>query len=343
MFDFSSIKHDLFSSKEYRALRIIIHNINKMDLRLTDYTVLTEVGSNNYVYAPIIAALSGADKVYAWTADTQHGLGNAIAAQCADIAYRLGVKNRIEFCINKRDMSHVECANIITNSGFVRPIESQFVKRINPDRCVVPLMYEAWELRDSDIDITACKKKKVRIAGTWESHPDLKVFQGTGQLAVKLALDAGFEVYRNKIAVWSDDEFGQVAKAAFENAGASNVALISDRNELLKRLPSLDFVYFCDYFGRIPLVSQNGILQPEDIKSLNPGLGVVHLFGELDANFCRSENIDFYPKKSGSAEQMTETLAYLGPDPVLSLTVAGLKVGQILLSGEINPLAQSII
>ena len=38
---------------------------------------------------------------------------------------------------------------------------------------VISLMYEAWEFRDTDVDLNYCKKNRIKIAGVWENHPDV--------------------------------------------------------------------------------------------------------------------------------------------------------------------------
>ena len=65
----------------YRAIEIIEQTIKRLDLKLNSYIVLTEVGSNNYIYTPIIPLLAGAEKVYAWTRDSSYGSGEHIAKQ----------------------------------------------------------------------------------------------------------------------------------------------------------------------------------------------------------------------------------------------------------------------
>ncbi len=329
-------------AEEYRAVRIILDSIERLELSLSGFTVLTEVGTNNYLYTPIIAALAGARRVYAWTADTSYGLGGETIKRCRELAVKLDVLDRIEFSNNKKNTKHIESANIITNSGFIRPIDKDFVEHVNPKKCVIPLMYEAWECRESDIDVQACREANIIVAGTWENHPAIKIFDATGPLAVKLAMEAGFEVYRNNIAVWSADDFGVTAVKAFESLGATSVLLTSDKAELLSALPQLDFIYFCDYAGKAPLVGSNGILELKDLKDINPGVGIVHLFGGLDLEVCISHDLRVYPPKSGYPERMTETLAYLGPEPSLNLTVAGFKVGQSLTSRDNNDFCQII-
>ena len=327
-------------TEEYRAVRIILDSIERLELSLSGLTVLTEVGTNNYLYTPIIAALAGARRVYAWTADTSYGLGSETIKKCRELAAKLDVLDRIEFSNNKKNTKHIESANIITNSGFIRPIDKDFLKHVNSEKCVIPLMYEAWECRETDVDIQACRVANVKVAGTWENHPAIKVFDASGPLAIKLAMEAGFEVYRNNIAVWSADDFGVNAAKAFERLGAASVFVTYEKAELVNRLSELDFIYFCDYVGKVPLIGSDGILELADIKRINPGVGIVHLFGDLDLEGCTNHGLRVYPHKNGYAERMTETLAYLGPEPSLNLTVAGFKVGQSLVSSEVNDFCQ---
>ena len=74
-----------------RALRLIKECIEKLNVNLKGYNVLTEVGTNAYLYTPLIAALAGADKVLAWTADTHYGLGETIKEECLKVADQAGV------------------------------------------------------------------------------------------------------------------------------------------------------------------------------------------------------------------------------------------------------------
>ncbi|NOI82333.1 hypothetical protein F0237_16820 [Vibrio tubiashii] len=343
MFNVVSEYPERFSSQEHRVLKIIHTYIQKLGLDLSGQNVLTEVGSNNYLYTPIIAALSGAKRVYAWTADTKYGKGQDIVDRCLSLAERMEVNKQIEFSINCREKRHIASADIITNSGFIRPIDRAFISSIERTDCVIPLMYEEWEHRAADLDLEVCKEKNISVAGTWENHPDLMIFSGTGQLAVKLVMEAGYEVYRNKVAIWSSDEFGLAAKSAFKGAGASHVELFNDRDKLLKSLNEFDVIYFCDYAEKLPLIGDNGILSVTDIVTKNPGIGVVHLFGNIDANYCIKSGIDIYPRKNGYSETMTETLAYLGPEPVIALTIAGFKVAEYLRKQENDTLCQPMV
>ena len=66
----------------------------------------------------------------------------------------------------------MQAADIVTNSGHVRPIDARIAGWMRPD-AVVPLMFEAWEIdmgRD-DVDLAALRDRGIRYAGTNERHP----------------------------------------------------------------------------------------------------------------------------------------------------------------------------
>ena len=50
-------------SLDKRAFLLIEKNIEKLELDLTDKVILTEVGSSNYGYSPLIPLMAGAKKV----------------------------------------------------------------------------------------------------------------------------------------------------------------------------------------------------------------------------------------------------------------------------------------
>jgi hypothetical protein len=328
--------------KHKRSIKIITKMIKSLNLDLSGLNVLTEVGSNNYLYTPVIACLAGAKNVYAWTGDTSHGKGDEIRNECLLILKYLGIGGNVNISINTRDVLHVQTANIITNSGFIRPIDEAFLKNVNHKTCVIPLMYEAWELRSTDIDIDACKEKGVRVAGTWESHPLIEVFSGVGPLAIKLAMNAGFEVYQNKIIIWSGDEFGEVSKKFFEQIGASNVILTTDAEILYNEAFDADFIYFCDMHGEDELIGEKGIINLDKLISSNEVLGIVHLIGQIDNEYIKDRGISVFPNKRGFNSVMSESLAYLGEHPILNLQVAGFKVAECIFKNLEHELVQNI-
>ena len=324
-----------------RAISIIKETISDIGLDLRGIEVLTEVGSNNYIYTPIIAALAGAKKVNAWTRDSSYGLGKDIKAECLNLANHVGIMT-INIEVNDRPSNQVKSADIVTNSGFLRPIDKEFINQIKPTS-VIPLMYEAWEYRKEDLDADYCIRKGIKIAGTWENHPSLKVFEKIGALSLKLALQAGFEVAQNKILIWSDDEFGREAYKAFQLLNPEWIILTTDAGKFIEVLPDLDFIFICDYDEPRPYFgSLNSIFDLEAVLNLNDKLGVIHLYGDINCQVLQSKGLLCYPTGNGKAKIMSETLGYLGLLPIIKLQAAGLKVGEALFKNQRSDFQQEL-
>ena len=323
-----------------RAIQIIKRSISNLNLDLAEKTVLTEVGSKEYVYTPVIAALAGAFKVFAWTRDSKYGKALTIISECKIILRTLGLLDKVEFYIGEINQEHLKKADIITNSGFIRPLNESKLKFVK-NSVVIPLMYEKWELREKDVDSNFCKLHNIKLAGTWENHPDIMVFEHIGALAIKMSLNAGYEVYNNKIIVWSDDHFGDVVEKAFKRIGASSVLKTVDKNILLNNIHGIDFIFICDY-SEHRNYSSNEVIDIDQIKSINSCIGIVHLYGELNYDLLKDKVDNIYPKFDGSSSLMTYTLGHVGLNPIINLQVAGLRVGQLMMEDKDTNLVQYI-
>jgi len=325
--------------KHQRAIKKIKIAVSKLQLDLSEQTILTEVGSNEYVYIPIIAAIAGAKKVFAWTRDTQYGLAQDIIKECQFILTQLDLLNKVDFYVGEFNQTHIEQADIITNSGFLRPLDETKLK-FSKKGVVIPLMYEKWELRETDVDSVYCKTRNIKLAGTWENHPDLMVFEHVGPLAIKMALNSGFEVYRNKIIVWSNDHFGEVAENAFNKFGATKVVRTTDEKTLLENADA-DFIFLCDY-DELRNYSNNEVFDVNELLKRNKEIGLVHLYGKLDYLKLSESICLVYPKFDGKESIMTHTLSYVGMNPIIDLQVAGFKVAQLMKEGGESDILQHV-
>lgn len=327
--------------RNIRALNIINDTIKSLELNLNSFVVLTEVGSNNFIYTPIIPLLAGAKKVYAWTKDSSYGKSEDIVKKCLNIAKSLNLENRLDFSVNSVNFDHLKNADIITNSAFIRPINETILKYTKPN-IAIPLMYEAWEIRDQDIDIESCTRNKVRVAGTWENHPKIEVFNYVKELTLKLIFEAGYEISGNKFIIWSNDHFGEKAKEVLKNNNADMVIVTTDYKILLSNIKNIDVVLLFDYHEKRDYFGPNGIFNLNELTQFKNHFGIVHLYGSVDVNYLREKNIQVYPNKSGKASKMTFTLAHVGLHPVIRLLTAGFKVGQETLQNKISEISQPI-
>lgn len=327
---------------ELRCLNIINKTIEDLNIDLSSKTVITEVGSNLFLYSPLICLLSKAAKVYAWTSDSKYGSAEVIAKQCKDLCQKLGYSN-IEFAINEKPSSHLKEADIITNSGFIRPINYELLQHCKSKNLVIPLMYEKWEFRDTDIELEYCKKNNIKVAGTWENHPKLKIFDHVQGLALKMAFNAGYEVRGNNIVIWSNDSFGEKAKESFLNNGAARVVITNQVNELIDHIPDADFIFMCNYNDQRTLFSdssKNGLISFDSLFKLNPHISLIHLYGSINYTNATSHGLNIYPKYDGRQKVMSLSLAEIGCAPALKLICAGMKVAELLSKNIEDPLAQ---
>src|SRR3954453_6090197 len=162
-----------------RLVRLMGATIEQCGLDLSGLTVLTEAANGAYVVTPVLAAMAGAE-VHALAAGTAYASAEHIRELTEGLAQLAGVLDRIHLAPRK-DIDIVSAADIITNSGQVRPIDSETVAQMKPS-AVVPLMYESWEYRHTDVDLTACRSRGVAVAGTNERHPAVDVFSFLGQM-----------------------------------------------------------------------------------------------------------------------------------------------------------------
>ena len=95
-------------------------------------------------------------------------------------------------------------ADIVTNSGHMRPLDKKKLMNLKQNT-VIPLMYESWEFRKTDIDLAYCKEKSILVAGTNERHPDINIFNYLGPLIAKVLLNSSMEIIENKYLIVCDN------------------------------------------------------------------------------------------------------------------------------------------
>jgi hypothetical protein len=321
-----------------RVIKLTERVKQRLDFTLDGLTILTEVGSNFYIFTPIIPILCGASYVYAFVKDTAYGKAEDIKKKCIEYATSLGLQNKLEIGINNLDESWISKADIITNSGMLRPFDKSKLKLFKKG-AVLPLMFEAWEIREQDLDIEECKRKDIRIAGTWENHPDLKVFDFVEMLCLKMAFEAGFEVQGNNVFVWSNDHFGEKIYNSLVKNGANDCYLSIDVEVLKNVAINIDFIFIADYDE-----SRNyfELIEIEKLVKLNPQISIIHLYGNVNVEEFEKLGVSVYPKKNGKSELMTFTLAHVGMTPLINLQVGGYKVATEMIKNKFTNISQPI-
>ena len=251
-------------------------------------------------------------------------------------------KDQIIFRSNDRNFEDIQSADIITNSGMLRPLDSIFLGFVKPN-AVISLMFEAWELRLKDIDLDICRSKKIRVTGVSENNSTMNIFEYSGILAIKLILNSGIEIFQSNILIWSRDDFGEVAKKYLSKLTPKSIIICNESEKFYKYIENVDLVYFCDYHEDRHYFGPNGFLNLELISRINPTVKFCHLYGNILKTECNNFGISLFPNKDGYNKVMSETLSYAGIEPVIQLLVASLKAAKETIDDGELTFAQKII
>lgn len=298
--------------------------IGRCRLDLSGAVVLTEAASGAYVVTPVMAAMSGARKVFAVARPSRFGTVEDVADLTEGLARAAGVSGVIEL-ITEKTPGIVSLADVVTNSGHVRPIDSEMVSLMKPT-AVVPLMYESWEFRDSDVDLEACGRRGVAVAGTNERHPDVDVFSYLGIMAVKLLLDAGVAVFGSRILLLCDNPFGPYVHRGLAAAGAS-VEFVHDLIDGVGSL-EVDAVVVAMRPRVGPVV---GRAEAESLAGRCPGVVICQFWGDLDRDAIQAAGLAYWPRRAPASRHMGIIPSEVGPEPIVRLQAGGLKVAEVLM------------
>ncbi len=323
--------------KELRVKGLIEAAISKLSLDLTGITVLTEAASGYFYVTPIIAALAGADFVFAVTRDSDYGKANEVKEYVEEWADYFSVSNRI-YISEKPAHSYADQAQLITNLNFVRPINESIINLL-PNNSAISLMVEPWEFRQQDVDLAACRRRGIPVLGTWENHPDLLIFKYVGILALKLLLERDIELFKSKVLVIASGYFGDEIKSAL----LKNDALVKHLDPLGKNLDltdkkhkgficAADAIVVAEYNTDLMLLGGNTGIPLNWI--VDKGIKIIHISGNIDYEGMDLLGITKTPQKKVKPGYMVVTTDYLGPRPVVDLHTAGLKVGEALVRGK---------
>lgn len=327
-------------SRVTKILHDALHNFN---LQLEGLTVLTEAASGNYQYNCILAAMAGA-KVFAVTKDSSYGLANDIKEKTYALANMYGVSDCLTI-ISDLDEDIVKQCDIITNSGFVRPINQSLIYKMKPT-AVVPLMWETWEIRENELDLNACKEKGILVLGTDESQAPLQLYYYVGHLAMKLLYNMGFEGFKTNVLLLASNPMGKIIKEHFDKIDVSctwyaqNDASARSYDQLntdFKREgSSYDMVLLAEHAYNQLLIGEKGILSSDLIKEINPNLAVGIIAGNVDVEHLKESGLSYFPDKILPFGYVSYDTYQLGPKPVIDLYAAGLQVGEIMAKSRLS-------
>jgi hypothetical protein len=307
-----------------RLVRLMHAAVRQLELDLGGRVVVTEAATGAYGVTPVLAGLAGARAVCAVAGDSRFGTAEQARAHTQRLAAAAGVEQRIAVVTDKDD-APLEDADVVTNSGHLRPLNEEAIGRMKPG-AAIPLMYEAWELRPEDVDLASCRRRGVRVAGTNERHPAVGVFPYLGSMAVKLLFDAGVAVRGSRLLVLCDNPFRDHVRQGLAAAGA-HVAVrerLSD-SELGR---GWDAVVVALRPADRPRVDA---ADAERLAEFAPGAVLLQFWGDIDRAALSLTGVPVWPADAPAPGHMGILPSGVGPEPIVRLQAGGLKVGEVLL------------
>lgn len=308
-----------------RLVRLMSAAVERCCLDLTGYTVLTEAASGAYAVTPVLAAMAGAE-VWALAASTRYATGAELEKAVLDLAQRAGVTSRVRL-VREKTPEVIGAADIVTNSGQVRPIDAAMVAQMKPT-AVIALMYEDWEHREADVDLDACHARNFPVAGTNENHPFVDFPAVIGAMAIRQLQDAGVAVCGCRVLLLCDNSFGPVIEQSLKDSGA-DVINTCQLTAAALRIPYDAVLVALRPANRTRL----GAADAQLLRDQAPGTVVVHYWGDSDYAALTAAGVPVWPAEPPLAGHMGILPSALGPEPVIRLQAGGLKVGELLARG----------
>jgi hypothetical protein len=305
----------------------IRRRIAALQLDLTGLNVVTEAATGAYVCTALIAAMAGAASVRAVGRDTRrYGSYEDAVAATTLLARTAGVVDRISFS-RSVDPDMLATCDILTNSGHLRPISRDMIARL-PPTAVIGLMFEAWEFRETDLDLKACRERGIRVAAVNERHPDVGVFPFLGPLCVRLLEDAGVPLPASKVALLCDNAF-----ASFILQGLTCSKCDARLFDSAAAVPAARWdvvVVALDPARNAPL----GDPEFAHLAEVAGGARVAQFWGDVDrAVAARHGFAAIAPAIEPEKGHMGVLLSALGPEPILRLQAGGLKAAEFVRRG----------
>jgi len=287
----------------------------------------------------VLAAAAGARRVHAVAADTRFHRAAEVERETLALAARLGVEGALRVERDKR--SALVEADVVTNTGPVRPIDAATVAQLKPT-AVVALMWETWELAGDMVDLDACRAHGVLVLGTNEHASPCDLRPYAGLTALRLLFELGLEAWGTRVLLLGrQPTLGACMEDALRRAGCV-VTTFSRPGEGGRPYADLEAHLATDGAGYDALIVADHLttepLVPETLAVHAPAIRVGVVSGVLDARALRAAGLLVVPARIAPPRTMSYSLAELGPRPVLELYAASLKVGEVAARARLEGL-----
>lgn len=320
-------------------LHICAKYIEKYEIDLRGLTVLTEVASGAYFWNPFLAMMAGAENVLLHCRDSRYGKASDIFRSFEEASSTTRLSN---FLICERlDADAISEADIVTNSGHVRPLDDSFVAAMKQD-AVICLMWEPWELRENEIDLDAAREKGILVLGTNEHEPPCDMRSYVEWLALKLIMEMRAPALLDRfLVIGEQDTLAAAVEAGLARMGLSvqRIACDISLETLTPALKETTCIIVAEHQFKREIIGSCGVISPEMLSDKVHSVGVIA--GQVDKNALEERGVNVFPKEIAPVGFMSYQPSELGPYPVMDLFAAGLKVGQVAANARKQGLSVS--
>ena len=321
--------------------------IKQIDLNLHGLNVITEAASKEYQIMPLLAAKAGAN-VIALGKDTSYGKFDQIKNEIEEKASELNIKERIVVKPLK-DFEKWQWADIITNSGMVRPINEKIIVKLKPTS-VIPLLWETWEFRPSEIDIKSCQKRNIPVIGTNERYESINMFMYPGMLALNILNHIRVDYSSDTIAILGGGLTGTLIANHLNSLNKSVLWFANDyRKDLTELTPfsydqidslfevnNIKAILVAEHANPQQLIGSKGLIDPGKLKKCHNSPAIGHLCGNINLIEILKNDLFIYPEKVAEFGYLSVLPNIFGSTPMIKLFAGGLKVGEIASRARIS-------
>lgn len=321
------------------VLRLIGRAVERHRLDLHGLRVLTEAGVGFRRITPVLAALAGADEVYAVARDTPQSARQEAEEQTEYLARLAGSREQVRV-LHTRLQAPLAEVDIVTDLPGVRPIDEAILRNL-ATTAAVTLMRRADLWRTADVDVATCRRHGIAVAGVDEDA--LGLHRYLPMVVVRGLLELGVEVVGVTILVaGSGPAYAHVVRgltqlgarvlvAAPETAG--RIGLYGGEKSgdglgdeaALARLAEADALVLCPATPDERWIGPGAAVDALRVVTAAPHLAVVGADAETDCRALAAAGLRCWPA--------TETAGGFGdllPQPLIDLHAAGLKVGEVM-------------
>jgi hypothetical protein len=304
-------------------LNKIRKSISKFDLDLDGKNVFTEAASGNYIVTSIIAALAGAN-VTAITKDSKYASKDEVKAKTMNLASTLNIADNINIIYSKNNIDYKKF-DIVTNTGFVRPINKEMIEALS-SHCVVPLMWEPWEYRKEDIDLLACLNKGIKVYGTNESDNRLRTLEYLGYIVLSFLLNQKMSPFSSKVLVIGNKHFALPIIDVLKKNSYEYEYISSYENKI--NITEFQAIVIAEHINDNFIIGNNAFIETEELDITQ---FIIHISGNINIENVKCKINTKSPAPFG---YMSFTTDYIDSQAVIDLHTAGLKVAEGMIKAN---------